>query len=100
VNKDNRIEMSENVEWQPSNIGVSGVLPAIASVDADSSIHIKVDLTEHDWGGRDDDALADLMIPQSAGWRHGCGQGEDLIIRASGRRQNYNVRLCLQPMPD
>jgi len=100
VHKDNRIEMRENVEWQPSSIGTSGVLPAIASVDADSSIHISVELTEYDWGGRDDATLANLMIPQSAGWRHGCGQGEDLVIRSSGRRQSYDIRLCLQPMAD
>ena len=65
--KSDRISMDENQEWRPSNIGVSGLLPAIASVEPDAPgarIHLKVRLHEHDSIGNDDDVDADEFKTQ------------------------------------
>ena len=94
--------MDENQEWQPSNIGVSGTLPAMASLEPGaegSRIHLKVRLREYDTLGSDD-ASADVYLTPADGWRQGCGNGEDLIVDAAGNRQSYDVRFCLQPMAD
>ena len=100
--KPDRISMDENQEWRPSNIGVSGLLAAVVSLEPDAPgarIHLKVRLREQDIGN-DDHVDADLYLSPTDGWRQGCGNGPDLIINAAGNRQSYDVRFCLQPMPD
>lgn len=101
--KSDRISMDENQEWQPANIGVSGLLPAVASLEPEAAgarIQLEVRLKEFDSIGNDDDVDADLYLSPADGWRQGCGSGEDLVINAAGNRQSYDVRFCLQPMPD
>ena len=82
---------------------VYGILPAIASLGPNAqgaTIHLKVRLQEHDSLGNDDHVDADLYLSAADNWRQGCGNGEDLVINAADNRQSYDVRFCLQPMPD
>ena len=99
--KQERISMTKNGRWQPSNVGTSTVLPAVAEPGAaGAKIRIEIRLKEQDDLANDDDVNGELVLQPSAGWRHGCGHGEELVVTATHPRQNYDVSFCLVPMPD